>query len=110
VNNSEYKFMKVKVWVDNVKCTTFASCTIATDPVFILNDDGKAIIDVEKVKSNPAIKSIVEEVGEQNYPQWIIETDDAKWIEENLTDGAMRCPVFAIFVTDLDNNKVLFPV
>lgn len=101
--------MKVKVWVDRVKCATFASCTIADDPVFVLDDEGKAILDVEKIKANPIIKSITQQNGEQNYPEWIIETDDAKWIEDNFTAGAMRCPVFAITVTDLDTNKVIFP-
>jgi ferredoxin len=112
--------MKIKVWVDRVKCATFASCTIAADPVFVLDDEGKAVMEVEKIKENPLVKSIIQEKGEQDYPHWILELDHEKknekgeslahlWVEENITAGAMRCPVFAIVVTDMETGKVIFP-
>ncbi|MEI7604418.1 MAG: ferredoxin [bacterium] len=101
--------MKVKIWVDRPKCATFASCTIADDPVFYLDDEGKALLDVEKVKVLPSIKSVEQHDGEQGYPEWTVECDDTKWIEDNLTAGAMRCPVFAIIITDLESGKVIFP-
>lgn len=101
--------MKVKVWVDRIKCTTFASCSIAEKPVFVLDDEGKAILDMEAVKSFPSVKSVNQEAGDQGYPHWIVECDDTVWVEENLTAGAMRCPVFAITVTDVDSGNIIFP-
>lgn len=101
--------MKVKVWVDRPKCATFASCTIADEPIFLLDDEGKAILDLEKMKTIAGVKNIEQGTEPDGSQSWTVECDDTKWVEDNITAGAMRCPVFAIIVTDLDSGKVIFP-
>lgn len=100
--------MKIKVWVDRPKCATFASCTIADEPVFILDDEGKAVLDIEKLKATANVKSI-EALSDENGPYWIVDTDDAIWFENSINAGALRCPVFAIVLTNMDTNEVIFP-
>jgi ferredoxin len=104
--------MRVKVKVDRMVCVSLVACTVMSPTLFKIDPQGKAIVDPDLQKNNPQVHSLVqnEETDDNGNKNFVWEIDAEKdWIDKNVVPGAQACPITAIIVWDLDENKQLYP-